>query len=60
MTPAEFKALARQLATLNQVDQDTAEDWLVLIGDTPEFQQDGSVLIPDGSGRTIIWPPEDF
>ncbi len=56
MTPQDFAAMITTLATLNGVDEDTAGDWLALIGDTPEFADDTHVQVPDGSGRLILWP----
>lgn len=63
MTLNTFNKLTTAIARLNQVDEDTAGDWLALIGDTPEFMPDGTVSIPDEngdpSGTTIQWPAEE-
>lgn len=37
MTPNDFGSLAAAIAAANSVSMETASDWLVLIGDTPEF-----------------------
>lgn len=62
MTPSAFTRLAAAIAAANDVSRETAEDWLVLIGDTPEFTADGRVIIPDDLGNptatTIVWPAE--
>lgn len=60
LTPAGFDRLAQKIADTNQLALEQAGDYLVLVGDTPEFAEDGKVIVRDDDGAElarIILPP---
>jgi hypothetical protein len=57
-----FEAAARALAAANNISFDLASEYLSLIGDTPEMDENGLTIVRDDSGREIarvVFPPED-
>jgi hypothetical protein len=46
-------AFAREIARANDLDQDTADLYAALIGDTPEVGEDGICTVRDSDGREI-------
>jgi hypothetical protein len=53
-----FLEAATELARVNHLPLETAEEFLSLIGDTPELADDGRVIVRDASsaeiGRVIL------
>lgn len=59
LTLSEFNKLAAQIAKLNNLTLDDAEDALVVGGDAFEtIDDEGKVLVemPDGRMLRLIWP----
>jgi len=53
MTEEEFYGFARELAAMNGLPLEQAEEWAVLIGDTPELVSDGDFVVRDANGKVI-------
>ena len=60
-TPESFDRFIRDLAQLNGLDEATAGDYAITIGDAPETDSEGRALIRDESGTIItrLILPED-
>jgi len=56
MTPAAFFELAQEIARLNGISQEDAEDILAETGSCPQLNDDGKVVF---KGRVIAWPIDD-
>lgn len=56
-----FEAFAQAIADANKLDRDTAADYASRIGDTPELDDNGRVIVRDDNGAEIarITLPED-
>ena len=52
-SPDAFEAAIRELARLNHLDLETAGDYMVRIGDTPELAADGRIIVRDDTGKEI-------
>ena len=50
----DFIACARALQTANGLSEDTALEYMTLIGDTPELADDGKVIVRDREGNEIV------
>lgn len=62
LTPSQFHELAAEIAKLNSISTDLAEDIIIAAGDAfDSIDADGRVVValPDGATMRIIWP-EDF
>jgi len=51
-----FEQLAAEVATLNAISLEEAERIVALIGDTPEIDEFGNVIV---DGRHVKLPPDD-
>lgn len=61
-TPESFEDAARGIAEANNLSLETARDYLVHVGDTPELADDGRVIVRDDSGvelARIILPTDE-
>ncbi|CAN5351982.1 hypothetical protein BH09VER1_BH09VER1_28420 [soil metagenome] len=61
-TEEEFLAGAEELARLNNLTIDRAQELLSFIGDTPELDAAGLVVVRDDQDREIarvVWPSEE-
>lgn len=58
---ASFEAAARAISDANQISFETASDYLYYIGDTPELDESGRVIVRDDNGAELarIILPED-
>jgi hypothetical protein len=59
MTESQFKKLAQDLARLNNLSPEIAGRYAVLIGDTPEMDEDGLLVVRDNAGdilATLVAP----
>jgi hypothetical protein len=48
-----FEAAARAIAAANNIELDLALDYLALIGDTPELDANGLVVVRDDNGNEL-------
>jgi bifunctional N-acetylglucosamine-1-phosphate-uridyltransferase/glucosamine-1-phosphate-acetyltransferase GlmU-like protein len=48
-----FDAAARAIAEANNLTIETASDYLVLIGDTPELDENGLTIVRDTEGNEL-------
>jgi hypothetical protein len=53
ITPEDFEILTRLVARTNNLDLDTAAEYLSLVGDTPELDESGRVSVINEDGEKI-------
>jgi hypothetical protein len=53
MSPDQFNEAAKNLARLNGLTEERAQELLARVGDTPELGEDGRVVVRDEHGREI-------
>lgn len=51
--PESFDVLTREIARKNNLDNDTAAEYLALVGDTPSLEEDGRVAVINEEGKKI-------
>ena len=49
-----FESFAREIASLNNLSIETARDYAALIGDTPELDGEGLVVVRDADDKEIV------
>lgn len=52
-TPQSFEEAAQTIAAANNLTIETARNFLVHVGDTPEIADDGRVIVRDESGLEL-------
>ena len=53
MTPEDSLKFAAQIAARNNLDKDTADDYAARIGDTPETDEEGLLIVRNDKGDII-------
>lgn len=53
LTPKSFEEGAAELATANHLSLELAREYMSLIGDTPESDANGKVLVRDENGVAL-------
>ena len=56
MTPGAFFELAQEIARLNEISQEQAEEILAETGSCPLLNEEGKVVF---NGRVIVWPVDE-